>query len=167
MDVDAFAKAVEEGQMRYPVFVKPSKGSASIGICQASSLEEVRFLCSRQEGMMIQEYMDGTEYGADVYVDMLTGCVTSIFVKEKLKMRAGETDKSVSVKDERLFAFIKNFVESMGFCGMIEKTRGRKKVPLPRPARETASPAESAVPRQAGGSSFWSGGAEGLRFAAW
>lgn len=120
MDVDAFAKAVEEGQMRYPVFVKPSKGSASIGICQASSLEEVRFLCSRQEGMMIQEYMDGTEYGADVYVDMLTGCVTSIFVKEKLKMRAGETDKSVSVKDERLFAFIKNFVESMGFCGMID-----------------------------------------------
>ena len=29
---------------------------------------------------------------------LLTGCVTSIFVKEKLKMRAGETDKSVSGK---------------------------------------------------------------------
>ena len=69
---------------------------------------------------MIQEYMDGTEYGADVYIDMLTGKVTSIFVKEKVKMRAGETDKSVSVKDAKLFELIKKFVESVGFCGIID-----------------------------------------------
>ena len=77
-------------------------------------------LFSLYDDLMIQEYMDGTEYGADVYVDMLTGKCTSVFLKEKIKMRAGETDKSVSVKDEELFALIEKFVEKCGFCGMID-----------------------------------------------
>jgi len=80
----------------------------------------VELLCSHQKDMMIQEFMNGTEYGADVYIDLITKKVTSIFVKEKIKMRAGETDKSVSVKDEKLFCLIKNFVETVGFCGMID-----------------------------------------------
>ena len=53
---------------------------------------------------MIQEFMDGQEYGADVYIDMISGEIVSVFVKKKLKMRAGETDKAVSVKDPALFA---------------------------------------------------------------
>ena len=64
--------------------------------------------------------MSGTEYGADVYIDMLSGKCTSIFIKKKIKMRAGETDKSVSVKDEKLFTLIQNFVETCGFRGMID-----------------------------------------------
>ena len=35
-------------------------------------------------------------------------------------MREGETDKSVSVKDAKLFGLIKKFVESVGFCGIID-----------------------------------------------
>ncbi len=64
--------------------------------------------------------MDGTEYGADVYIDMISGECTSIFLKEKIKMRAGETDKSVSVKDVNLFHQIEKIVEKCGFCGMID-----------------------------------------------
>ena len=120
MDEAAFEEALHAGEVKLPVFVKPAKGSASIGISRADTLEAVRFLSGCQEDMMIQEYMDGAEYGADVYVDMITKKVTSIFVKEKLKMRAGETDKSVSVKDEKLFSLIKNFVETVGFCGIID-----------------------------------------------
>ncbi len=120
MDPKAFEKAVEEGRMHYPVFVKPARGSASININKVTCKEELELLCRLHEDMMIQEYMDGTEYGADVYIDMITGKVTSIFVKEKIKMRAGETDKSVSVKDAKLFDLIKNFVETIGFCGIID-----------------------------------------------
>lgn len=120
MDVQEFERAVEKGEIAYPVFVKPAKGSASININKVTCREEVELLCRHNEDMMIQEYMDGTEYGVDVYVDMLTGKVTSIFVKEKVKMRAGETDKSVSVKDAKLFGLIKKFVESVGFCGIID-----------------------------------------------
>ena len=41
---------------------------------------------------MIQEYLDGQEIGADVYIDMISGEVVSIFTKKKIKMRAGETE---------------------------------------------------------------------------
>jgi carbamoyl-phosphate synthase large subunit len=69
---------------------------------------------------MIQEYMNGQEYGADVYIDLISGKCTSIFLKKKIKMRAGETDKSVSVKDPELFERIRAFVEKCGFRGMID-----------------------------------------------
>ncbi len=104
----------------YPVFVKPVKGSASININKVMSREEIEVLFARYDDLMIQEYMDGQEYGADVYIDMISGKCTTIFLKKKLKMRAGETDKSVSVQNERLFNLIKNFVESCGFYGMID-----------------------------------------------
>lgn len=120
MDLKEFDRAVEDGSVQYPVFVKPAKGSASIHINKVNSRRELELLMEVDEDMMIQEYMDGTEYGADVYVDMITGKVTSIFIKEKIRMRSGETDKSVSIKDERLFSLIKNFVETMGFCGIID-----------------------------------------------
>lgn len=120
VDKENFYRGVEAGEISYPVFVKPVKGSASININKVNSQKEIDVLFDLYDDLMIQEYMDGTEYGADVYIDMLTGRCTSIFVKEKIKMRAGETDKSVSVKDEALFAMIEKFVEKCGFCGMID-----------------------------------------------
>ena len=35
-------------------------------------------------------------------------------------MRAGETDKSVSIKDKKLFELIKEFVKTVGFKGIID-----------------------------------------------
>lgn len=120
MDPNAFFEAVKKGEMTYPVFVKPVCGSASLNINKVTCKEEVELLCKLNPDLMIQEFMHGQEYGADVYIDMITGKVTSIFVKEKIKMRAGETDKSVSFKDEALFALIEDFVSKMGYRGIID-----------------------------------------------
>ena len=120
VDREAFYRAVEAGDISYPVFVKPVKGSASININKVNSREEVDLLFRLDDGLMIQEYMDGQEYGADVYIDMISGKCVSLFVKKKIKMRAGETDKSVSYKDEKLFGLIRDFVEACGFRGMID-----------------------------------------------
>ena len=120
MDPLEFFAAAESGQAEYPVFLKPVCGSASLNINKVSCREEVELLCGLNDDLMIQEFMNGQEYGADVYIDMISGEVISIFVKKKIKMRAGETDKSISVKDEALFALIKDFVEKMGFRGIID-----------------------------------------------
>jgi len=117
---EKFYKDVEAGNISYPVFVKPIKGSASININKVSTKEEIELLFHKHENLMIQEFMDGIEYGADVYIDMLTGETVSIFLKQKIKMRAGETDKSVSVIDNNLFNEIKRFVEIAGFKGIID-----------------------------------------------
>lgn len=120
VDKEAFYQDVDAGKISYPVFVKPVKGSASININKVFSPKEIDVLFCLYDDLMIQEFMDGTEYGADVYIDMLTGKVMSIFTKEKIKMRAGETDKSVSVKDEALFRLIQEFAEKVGFRGIID-----------------------------------------------
>lgn len=117
---ETFYQEVEAGNICYPVFVKPIKGSASININKVTSKEEIELLFKKHEDLMIQEFMDGTEYGADVYIDMITGETVSIFLKQKIKMRAGETDKSVSIKDDNLFGLIKEFVGKAGFRGIID-----------------------------------------------
>lgn len=120
VEKEAFYEDLKKGEIAYPVFVKPVKGSASININQAASDEEIELLFRLYDDLMIQEFMNGQEYGADVYIDMISGKCTSVFVKKKIKMRAGETDKSVSVKDSKLFAMLQDFVESCGFRGMID-----------------------------------------------
>ena len=69
---------------------------------------------------MIQEYMQGQEIGVDAYIDILSDEVVSLFTKKKLKMRAGETDKAVSFKDEKLFNIIYEFIIKAGFKGIID-----------------------------------------------
>ena len=69
---------------------------------------------------MIQEYLKGQEIGADVYIDMISGEVVSIFTKKKLLMRAGETDKAISFKEPKLFELIENFCNESGWRGQID-----------------------------------------------
>lgn len=120
MDVEMFVREVKAGLLSYPVFVKPAKGSASIAISKAFDEETVRLLVSHGEDMMIQEFLDGQEIGADCYIDLISGKTVSVFTKKKLVMRAGETDKSVSFKDEKLFALIEKFIGEAGLSGQID-----------------------------------------------
>lgn len=117
---DEFYEDLENGTIQFPVFVKPICGSASISINKAVDKDAVEFLLNHSENMMIQEYLNGQEIGADVYIDMISGEVVSIFLKKKIVMRAGETDKALSFKSEELFRLIKKFVEEAGFRGQID-----------------------------------------------
>ena len=120
MDKDEFSKAVDAGEVSYPVFVKPYRGSASISISKVYDKETVDLLFAHEDDLMIQEFLDGQEIGADVYIDLISGEVVSIFTKKKIKMRAGETDKAVSFKDPELFALIEKFVKEAGYRGQID-----------------------------------------------
>lgn len=120
VDRELFYSDVDAGRITYPVFVKPVRGSASIAISKAYDKETVELLFSHDNNLMIQEFLDGQEIGADVYIDMCSGEVVSIFTKKKIVMRAGETDKAVSFKDAKLFALIKKFVDDSGWRGQID-----------------------------------------------
>lgn len=120
VDKDLFYKDVQSGDIEYPVFVKPVRGSASIAISKVYDKETVDLLFNHSDGLMIQEYLNGQEIGADVYIDIISKEVVSIFTKKKLKMRAGETDKAVSFKDDKLFLLIEKFVKEAGFTGQID-----------------------------------------------
>lgn len=120
IDKEEFYKAVDNGEVSYPVFVKPFRGSASINISKVFDRETIELLYKHDDSLMIQQFLDGQEIGGDVYIDMISGDVVSIFTKKKILMRAGETDKAVSFKDQRLFDFIERFVKEAGYRGQID-----------------------------------------------
>lgn len=109
-----FNKAKKDGQIDYPIIIKPRWGMASMGIYIVYNKEELRVMhrrCLREIGesylkyesgltpgeeILFQELLDGVEYGVDVIND-LTGSYVCNLPKSKLRMRAGETDLGQSV----------------------------------------------------------------------
>lgn len=119
--IESFDRARDGGKIDFPVFVKPVRGCGSVGISRVDCRELLEVLCRySKDQLLIQQYADGEEFGADVYVDLISGGVTSVFVKKKVRMRAGETEKAVSVKDGALFELIERTVSTLKLAGPID-----------------------------------------------
>lgn len=105
-------KALAAGEIDFPLFMKPRWGSGSIGLESIADMEELdiyygllmkkikkTILATASVGdeyIMIQEKLTGSEFGLDIMND-LDGKNIGVSVKQKLAMRAGETDKAVTV----------------------------------------------------------------------
>lgn len=107
-------------EIMFPLYVKPICGSASVSTRKVYDIDTLRLICKQNENMMIQEYLNGQEIGVDCYIDLISGEAISIFTKKKLLMRAGETDKAISFKDEKLFELISKFARESGWTGAID-----------------------------------------------
>jgi carbamoyl-phosphate synthase large subunit len=112
-------EALSNGSLKFPVVVKPRWGSASIAVDFAEDEEELELVYKLQtnklkksilatasiedldRAILIQEKIKGVEYGMDVLND-LDGNYFHSFVRQKLSMRSGETDKAISIVDENL-----------------------------------------------------------------
>ncbi|MDR0649124.1 MAG: ATP-grasp domain-containing protein [Synergistaceae bacterium] len=117
----SFDKALKAGEISFPVIMKPVRGSASAAVEKVSGHARLEALFSDNgNDFIVQQFMDGLDLDADAYVDMQSGEVVSIFMKQKLLMRAGEADKAVSFYDEELFGILKKFIEESGFRGVID-----------------------------------------------
>jgi len=117
---EEFYNDLNKGGINFPVFVKPVTGSCSVNTNKVNNVEELEMLFSNYDDLIIQEYMNGIEYDADVYIDMISNKVIEIFTKEKISRTAGETYKTVSMKDEKLYDIIKNFLKKSNFKGIID-----------------------------------------------
>jgi carbamoyl-phosphate synthase large subunit len=128
--------AVAEGRLSFPLVVKPRWGSASIGVDVvggerdlrlAVELAEVRLAASilagagaeGEPGVLIQERLGGPEYGLDVVND-LDGRHATTFVKEKIGMRGGETDRARTVDRPALVALGRRIGEGLGHVGNLD-----------------------------------------------
>lgn len=105
-------EALAKGEIAFPLFMKPRWGSGSIGLETIDDMEELdiyyhllmkkikkSILATASVGdeyIMIQEKLTGKEFGLDVMND-LQGNNVAVSVKQKLAMRAGETDKAITV----------------------------------------------------------------------
>ncbi|MDR1384610.1 MAG: ATP-grasp domain-containing protein [Planctomycetaceae bacterium] len=112
-------KAIELKQLYFPLVVKPRWGSGSVGIEFVYDIDElqqtyqlvnnkVKHSILNQisqnditHAVLIQEKINGTEFGIDIINDLKGNYITTI-TKKKLAMRAGETDKAITVENALL-----------------------------------------------------------------
>ena len=94
-------KRITTGEFTWPLMVKPRKGSASSFIIHCRDKNELQFAFLNCPRPMIQQFAPGEEYGFDLFGDRDFRPI-SVFCKRKIAMRAGETDKAVSVNEQKL-----------------------------------------------------------------
>lgn len=116
---------IEEGDLEFPLLIKPRKGAGSIGIKKAHNIKELGNEFSHDNNLIIQEFIRGDEYGIDVFsnADLMP---VAIFTKKKIKMRAGETNKGVSIYDEKLINIVGNLAKKLGFYGPVDMDMFKK-----------------------------------------
>lgn len=120
ISLEDFKKDYNERKISFPVFIKPRTGSASLGVNKVDFMEHLELLYKLFPNMIIQEFIPGQEYGVDCYIDLISNEVISIFAKKKIRMRSGETDKAVSIKNEKLFNVIEELVRKLNLRGTVD-----------------------------------------------
>jgi carbamoyl-phosphate synthase large subunit len=129
--------ALARGETSFPLVIKPRWGTASVGIDSANDLEELELSLALAKKrvrrtilrdvhasehdacILIQKHVCGEEYGIDVVND-LDGRYACTFVRKKLAMRAGETDRAVTVRSERLEALGETIGRRLGHVGILD-----------------------------------------------
>lgn len=119
-DITKVILDLEEGIIDFPLIVKPRCGSGSAGIKKIASIAELQLLWEANDNLIVQPYIEGIEYSADCYIDLLNNKVTNLFSKRKVNMRAGESDKSIAVKDRQLTEIVIRLIELMKLSGPID-----------------------------------------------
>lgn len=128
-------KALAAGEIDFPLFMKPRWGSGSIGLESIADMEELdiyygllmkkikkTILATASVGdeyIMIQEKLTGSEFGLDIMND-LDGKNIGVSVKQKLAMRAGETDKAITVDLPEVREMGRKIGEALGHIGNLD-----------------------------------------------
>ena len=130
-------EALARGDITFPLVVKPRWGTASIGIEYAEDDEELelRYALAKkllprtflreisatdaERCILIQKQLCGQEYGLDIVND-LDGHYVCTFVKRKLAMRAGETDRAITVQSDWLEGIGEVIGRKLGHIGVLD-----------------------------------------------
>ena len=120
-DMESFDKAWNDGEIDFPVFVKPRTGSGSVGARMIENHETLLDVMEADSSLIIQKYMgECLDLDADVYIDTISHKPVAAFSKKKLSTKIGGANKTISFKDEKLFEFIKRVLEKFKFNGPID-----------------------------------------------
>ena len=116
-------KAFDNGTASLPVFVKPRTGSGSVGARKVQDIETLKAAFEQDPTLIAQELMTGDgciDLDADVYIDTISHKPVAIFSKKKISTTIGGANKTISFKDEKLFAFIEDALQYFKFNGPID-----------------------------------------------
>lgn len=103
----------------FPVILKPRFGSASKGIKICNTKDEVEFYTKKEEeDFIIQEIISGSEITLDVLCDTKSCCL-SVVPRKRLKVRAGEVERGMTIESQELIYLSIKIVELLKPVGPI------------------------------------------------
>ena len=117
VNYDDLEAAIKNGKERFPVILKPVFGSGSEETYTINNLEQANSLY--HNGLFFQEKLFGQEYGIDILNDLHKNPVRCT-IKKKLLMRAGETDKAITIWDENLQNAALQLSRELGHIGNLD-----------------------------------------------
>jgi len=121
LSIEDTLKAIQNHTLNYPLILKPRWGSASIGIEVVENEAELllfhqvlkikltksilkhKGLEDADNSIVIQKKIEADEYGMDILNDF-DGNHYKSFVRKKLSLRSGETDRAISVINDDFLA---------------------------------------------------------------
>ena len=122
-------EALNQKKIKFPLVLKPRVGSGSINVMIANGWEELKIVhrllsssmkfLNKENGILIQEKIVGIEYGMDILNDF-EGKYFGSYVRKKIAMRCGETDKAISVIEERFDRLAKDISKATQHIGSID-----------------------------------------------
>ena len=136
-NLNELKNAINTNVINYPIVIKPRWGMGSIGIFIAEYEEELDLFTKKirkqifnsylkyessqdvEECVLFQEKIDGIEYGLDVFNDF-NGKLVSLVAKQKIAMRAGETDVAKTVPIDKYKEIAKKLSKGLKHIGDLD-----------------------------------------------
>lgn len=113
MSVRMALAADRRGELTWPCFLKRWDGYASRDNAIVHSPSEMRFFARRIPNALCQEFIEGTEYTCDAYVDFGMN-VRCIVPRRRIEVRSGEVSKGQVVKHPEIMSQARRVVELLG-----------------------------------------------------
>jgi len=106
-------RVLAKKKLNLPYFLKPWDGYASKGNAVVKNRRELEVFSKRIYNCIVQEFVKGTEYTCDVYVDfnMKVRCVVP---RKRIEIRSGEVSKGQVVKNIGIMTEAAKLVEKLG-----------------------------------------------------
>ncbi|MFX0201029.1 MAG: ATP-grasp domain-containing protein, partial [Candidatus Hodarchaeota archaeon] len=105
--------ALSKGKLNWPYYLKPWNGSASKQNTIVNNRRELLFYAKRIPNAICQEFIEGTEYSCDVYIDFGMK-VRSVVPRKRIEVRAGEVSKGQIVKNPHIMSQAAMLAETLG-----------------------------------------------------
>ncbi len=113
MSVRTALAADRRGELTWPCFVKRWDGSGGRDNAVVHDPTEMRLFARRIPNALCQEFVEGTEYTCDVYVDFAAK-VRCVVPRRRIEVRAGEVSKAQVVKHAEVMGQAKKVIELLG-----------------------------------------------------
>jgi len=109
---------ISEEKINFPQIIKPRFGSAGIGVQRCDCFQDIEFYSKKISEPILQEFLKGDEITIDVLCD-LDGNPISLVQRKRIKIRAGEVERGITIKNNELLSISLELVKNLRPIGVI------------------------------------------------